>query len=273
MARSGAVVAAVHEAVRDAIRPGVTTGHLDDVAAAVVARAGATASFLGYGAAPGRRGFPATICVSVGDEVVHGIPSHDRVLVPGDVVSVDAGAVVEGYHSDSAATWVVGDADPAVSDLVARTRAAMWAGVRAAWVGGRLGDVSAAVEAAAAPHGIVREYVGHGVGRALHEDPQVPNHGRAGRGVRLAAGLVVAIEPMLTLGDPATDVLDDGWTVVTADGTTAAHWEHTVALTPDGPWVLTARSDEPAWPADEPERVPHEGEPWRSSHHVRTVAA
>jgi methionyl aminopeptidase len=172
------------------------------------------------------------------------------VLDEGDVISIDCGAIVDGFHGDSAVTLIVGEPDAAargVRELIDRTREAMWAGLRAADVGNRLGDISAAVEAVGVEHGygVVRGYTGHGIGRALHEDPSVPNHGPAGRGVKLGAGLVLAIEPMFNLGTAETQQLDDGWTVVTADGSLSAHWEHTVAITPDGPWVLTARSDEP----------------------------
>lgn len=269
MARAGRVVAQMHEAVRDAIRPGVSTADLDAVAERVARGAGAIPSFKGYGATPTRMGFPGTLCTSVNDEIVHGIPSPDRIVHEGDLVKIDAGAIVDGYHGDSAATWIVGESAPEeVVDLVARTREAMWAGLLQATTGNRLTDISAAVEAVALPHGygVVKEYVGHGIGRALHEDPQVPNYGRAGRGPKLVAGLVLAIEPMFNLGGAGTRVLDDDWTVVTADGTLSSHWEHTVAITDDGPWVLTARSDEPEWPLREPDRVPRGGEPWRSAH-------
>lgn len=244
MARAGAVVARAHDAVRDALAAGVTTQDLDAVAAEVIADAGATASFLGY------RGFPATLCVSVGDEVVHGIPG-DRVLRDGDVVSVDCGAVVDGFHADAAVTWVVGGdaaADEPTADLVATTHRALWAGLRACEPGNRLGDVGAAVQgvAEAGGYGISAGYVGHGIGRALHEDPSVPNRGTPGTGLLLVEGLVLAVEPMLALGGDATVKLDDGWTAVTADGSLAAHFEHTVAITRDGPWVLTAREDEPS---------------------------
>lgn len=244
MARAGAVVARAHEAVREALRPGMTTLDLDRVAERVILGEGATPSFKGY------HGFPATLCTSVNDEIVHGIPTADVVLDEGDVLSVDCGAVVDGFHGDAAVTWVVGgdDAcDPDTLALIEETREAMWAGIRACEVGNRLGDIGAAIEAVGrrGGRGVVRGYTGHGIGRALHEDPSVPNHGRAGRGMRLAAGLVLAIEPMFTAGDPATDVLADDWTVVAVDGSLSAHWEHTVALTPEGPWVLTAREDEP----------------------------
>lgn len=244
MARAGAVVARAHEAVREAVRPGATTLDLDRIAEKVIIGEGATPSFKGY------HGFPATLCTSVNDEVVHGIPSSDHVLEHGDVLSVDCGAIVDGFHGDAAVTWVVGgdDAvDPATRALIDETREAMWAGIRACEVGNHLGDIGAAIEAVGnrAGRGVVTGYTGHGIGRALHEDPSVPNHGRAGRGMRLTAGLVLAIEPMFTAGRAETAVLEDDWTVISVDGSLSAHWEHTVALTPEGPWVLTARSDEP----------------------------
>lgn len=255
MARAGKVVAGLHEILREAARPGVSTADLDAIAERECRSRGAVPSFKGY------RGFPATLCTSVNHEIVHGIPSPRVVLREGDLLKIDAGAIVDGYHGDSAVTWIVGGdgAVPAeVAALVERTRAGLWAGLSAAVAGGRLTDISAAVEAQALPHGygVVREYVGHGIGRALHEDPHVPNYGRPGRGPKLVPGLVLAVEPMFNLGTADTDVLDDDWTVVTADGALSSHWEHTVAVTPDGPWVLTARSDEPAWPLQEPGRVP-----------------
>ncbi|CAN5283890.1 type I methionyl aminopeptidase [soil metagenome] len=247
MAVAGKVVADLHEVLRESLRPGMSTADLDAIAEREVLSRGAVPSFKGY------RGFPATLCVSVNHQIVHGIPSPDVVLRDGDLVKIDAGAIVDGYHGDSAVTWIVGDGDvaPAVRDLVGRTRAGLWSGLRHARPGGRLTDISAAVEAHALPHGygVVREYVGHGIGRALHEDPQVPNYGRPGRGPKLSPGLVLAVEPMFNLGAAETRLLDDGWTVVTADGELSSHWEHTVAITEDGPWVLTARSDEPAWPS------------------------
>lgn len=252
MARAGKVVADVHEILREVVAPGVSTAQLDEIAEREVRGRGGIPSFKGY------RGFPATLCTSVNHEVVHGIPSPDVVLRDGDIIKIDAGAIIDGYHGDSACTWVVGDVDEKVHALVERTRAALWAGLVQARAGNRLTDISAAVEAHALPHGygVVREYVGHGIGRALHEDPQVPNYGRAGRGPKLVPGLVLAVEPMFNLGTAETEVLDDDWTVITADGALSSHWEHTVAVTEDGPWVLTARSDEPAWPLAEPARVP-----------------
>jgi methionyl aminopeptidase len=261
MARSGKVIADMHELVAEAVRPGVSTGELDRLAEDYIRAQGAVPAFKGYGAVGTRMPFPATLCASVNDEIVHGIPAPDRVLDEGDLIKIDAGCVLEGYYSDSAATWIVGGpqaVDPAVARLVEVTREGLWAGLLAARPSGRIGDISAAVEAVGTRHGygIVREYVGHGVGRSLHEDPQVPNHGRAGRGPKLAVGLVLAIEPMFNLGTERTATLEDEWTVVTADRSLSAHWEHTVAVTPDGPLVLTARSDETARPLEEPERIP-----------------
>ncbi|MPZ74220.1 MAG: type I methionyl aminopeptidase [Nitriliruptorales bacterium] len=266
MARAGKVVADVHEILRDLVRPGVSTAELDEVAERECRSRGAVPSFKGY------RGFPATLCTSVNAEIVHGIPSANVVLREGDLIKIDAGAIVEGYHGDSAVTWIVGgetSVAPQVADLVERTRAGLWAGLCAAQSGARLTDISAAVEAHALPHeyGVVQEYVGHGIGRALHEDPHVPNYGRAGRGPKLQPGLVIAVEPMFNLGTADTRVLDDDWTVVTADGALSSHWEHTVAITEDGPWVLTARSDEPAWPLREPHRVPTAGSDGEATRH------
>lgn len=237
MRRAGLVVADALDAVREALREGVTTAELDAVAAGVIAAAGASPSFLGY------HGYPATICVSVNDEIVHGIPGP-RVLAEGDVVSVDCGAIVEGWHGDAAFTAGVGSLTPENARLVELTEQALWAGLAQAVVGGRLSDIGHAVETtvrAAGPYGIVEEYVGHGIGTAMHMDPSVPNYGRPGHGPRLVAGMALAVEPMVTAGDRHTRLLDDDWTVVTADGGWAAHWEHTVALTPDGPWVTTDR--------------------------------
>ncbi|MGM0817873.1 MAG: type I methionyl aminopeptidase [Actinomycetota bacterium] len=255
MAETGALIAEVHEMLHEALEPGMSTADLDRMAEEAIRARGATPSFKGY------RGFPGSLCTSVNEQIVHGIPSADVVLRAGDLIKIDAGSIVDGYHSDSAVTWIVGGpeaAPQAVRDLVARTRAGLWAGILEARPGNRVTDISAAVEALALPHGygVVREYVGHGVGRALHEDPQVPNYGRAGRGPKLVPGLVIAIEPMFNLGTAETAVLDDDWTVVTGDGQVSAHWEHTVAITEEGPWVLTARSDEPARPLEDPAAVP-----------------
>lgn len=255
MAKAGKIVAKLHETLREAIRPGVSTLQLDRIAERELRSQGAIASFKGY------RGFPASLCTSVNSQIVHGIPAKQVVLREGDLIKIDAGAIVDGYHGDSAVTWIVGGPDTVseeVRALVERTRHGLWAGLLEARVGNRLTDISAAVEAHAIPYsyGVVREYVGHGIGRALHEDPHVPNYGRPGRGPRLAPGLVLAVEPMFNLGGAETRVLDDNWTVVTADSTLSAHWEHTVAITKNGPWVLTARADEPEWPLREPDRVP-----------------
>jgi len=236
MRAAGLVVGRTLEVLRSAVVPGVTLAELDALAERTIRDAGATPSFLGY------QGFPATICTSVNDVVVHGIPD-DTVVADGDLVSIDCGAVVDGWHGDAAVTVPVGEVGAAQRALVAATETAMWAGIAAARPGGRVGDVSAAVEAslrAAGYSGIVRDYTGHGIGTALHQAPDVPNVGRAGRGPRLVAGMVLAVEPMVTLGTDEVDVDDDEWTVRTLDGSRAAHSEHTVALGEDGPWVLTA---------------------------------
>jgi methionyl aminopeptidase len=229
----------VHDAlalVRQSARPGITTAELDALAEDSIRRAGAVPNFLGYGDPP----FPATTCISVNDEVVHGIPG-DRVLATGDVVSVDCGAAVDGWHADSAVTFVLGAVPPEVGRLLEATEEAMWRGVAAVRGGARVGDVSAAVQAHLEPrYGIVRDYTGHGIGTALHQPPDVPNTGRAGSGARIVEGMALAIEPMVVLGDPDTETAEDEWTVVTADGSLAAHFEHTVAVTAVGPWVITA---------------------------------
>jgi len=247
MHRAGQVVARVHEAMQRKIEPGMTTLDLDRIAADIIASHDATPSFKGY------RGFPASLCTSVNHEIVHGIPSKDVRLAEGDVISIDCGAIVDGYHGDSAVTLIVGDEEAApqpVRELIRITYESLWSGLEAAVAGNRLGDIGAAIEVHARPYGygVVREYVGHGIGRALHEDPSVPNYGTAGRGMKLSRGWVLAIEPMFNLGTRETRTLNDGWTVVTADGQVSAHWEHTVAITPDGPWILTAREDEPEHP-------------------------
>ncbi|RZS90388.1 methionyl aminopeptidase [Motilibacter rhizosphaerae] len=237
MRRAGLIVAEALAAMVGAARPGVTTRELDAVAERLIRSSGAVPSFLGY------HGFPATTCLSVGAEVVHGIPG-ERVLAEGEVLSLDCGAVYEGWHGDSALTVVVGgEPGDEVAGLLRACEDAMWAGIAAARDGAVLGDVSAAVEGgvrAAGAYGIVQGYGGHGIGTSMHMDPLVPNTGPAGRGPELVAGMALAIEPMVTLGSPDVVELDDGWTVVTADGSLAAHFEHTVAITPDGPWVLTA---------------------------------
>nr|WP_269205018.1 type I methionyl aminopeptidase [Motilibacter aurantiacus] len=236
MRRAGLVVADALAAMTRALSPGVTTKELDAVAEEVIRSAGAVPSFLGY------HGFPASTCLSVNEEVVHGIPGGRR-LQAGDVVSMDCGAIYEGWHGDSAVTVTVGVPTAEQAGLLAACEDAMWAGLAKAVVGGRLGDISAAVEQAArgrGAYGVVEGYGGHGIGSQMHMDPHVPNVGRAGRGPHLVAGMALAVEPMLTLGTHAVEELEDGWTVVTADGRLSAHFEHTVALTAEGPWVLTA---------------------------------
>jgi methionyl aminopeptidase len=237
MREAGVIVAAAIAATRAAVAPGVTTAELDAVAEGVIRGAGAVPSFLGY------HGFPATLCLSVNDEVVHGIPGA-RVIEDGDVVSIDCGAIVGGFHADSAITVCVGRATPEVVALVAATAEALDRGLAAVRDGARMSDIGAAIESYARPlgYGVVDDYTGHGIGRSLHEDPPVPNVAPRGpgRGLRLTTGLVIAIEPMLTLGSARVRMLDDDWTVVTQDGLPAAHFEHTIAITDDGPVVLTA---------------------------------
>ena len=234
MRRAGSVVAEMHEACTLAAKPGATTADLDAAAREVLARRGARSNFLGY------HGFPAVACISPNEVIVHGIPD-DRLIDEGDIVSVDCGAIVEGWHADAAITIPVGTIDDASKRLVDATRAALDAAIEQVSVGNRLGDIGAAVEgvASAAGFAVVREYVGHGIGTEMHEDPEVPNYGVAGRGMRLRSGMVLAIEPMLNAGKRTTRLLGDGWTVVTADGSRSAHFEHTVAITDNGPEVLT----------------------------------
>jgi methionyl aminopeptidase len=235
MREAGRVTARVLRLVGEAVRPGVTTKELDDVASAAIATAGAKAAFLGY------HGFPATICASRNGVVVHGIPGPAR-LVEGDIISVDVGAIVDGYYGDAACTFAVGTIDAETRRLLDATRASLEAGIGKCVAGMRLYDISAAVQhvAESAGFSVVREYVGHGIGREMHEEPQVPNYGTAGRGPTLQPGMVLAIEPMVNAGGPAVRQLDDGWTVVTADGSRSAHFEHTIAISEDGPMILTA---------------------------------
>jgi methionyl aminopeptidase len=252
MRASGRVLARAIAAGREVAVPGATTADVDAAVAAVIADAGATSNFLGYGGGPkGEGAFPATICASVNDEIVHGIPGP-RVLVEGDLLSIDAGCILDGWHSDSAISLHVG-APPAENGeaeqaLLAATATAMWAGIAAAKAGGRLGDISWAIEASVhrsavddgRKYGSVAGYGGHGIGTAMHMDPFVPNQGKRGKGVKLGPGMALAIEPMLTLGKSGTRELDDGWTVVTKDGSRAVHFEHTIAILSDGVSVLTA---------------------------------
>jgi methionyl aminopeptidase len=254
MREAGLVTAAALRAAVAAVEPGISTSELDSIAEREIRAAGAIPSFLGY------HGYPATICASVNDQIVHGIPGPDQVLRAGDVISVDCGAIVDGWHGDAAVTVRVpaDPADPAgvqagrpgpayqddeVAGLLDACERALWHGLAQAVPGGRLSDISHAIEQAAraaGPYGLIREYTGHGIGTQMHMDPPVPNYGRAGRGPMLAPGMTLAIEPMLVLGRPQTAVLEDDWTVVTVDGSWAAHFEHTVAITETGPWVLTS---------------------------------
>ena len=238
MRGAGLVVARAIGAVRAAVRPGVTTGELDAIAEDTIRSAGAIPSFLGY------HGFTGSICASINDEIVHGIPDPERTLAEGDNISIDCGAILQGWHGDSAVTVTVGPPSAEDAALIDVTERSMWAGLARAIAGGRLTDISHAVEEAvtaeAHPYGIVDHYGGHGIGTEMHQDPHVLNYGRPGRGPKLVPGLALAIEPMVTVGDPATVELEDGWTVVTKDGSRAAHFEHSVAITPQGPWVLTA---------------------------------
>jgi methionyl aminopeptidase len=240
MRRAGRVVGEVLDRIEAELRPGVSTAHLDAIAEAHIRASGGTPSFKGYPGINPKRPFPASVCISIDDEIVHGIPGQ-RTIRAGQIVSVDAGAIVDGWHGDAARTFYVGDPPPKVADLIDLTREAMLAGIAAAVPGNHIEDISAAVEAVAKTRGlgVIRQFVGHGIGTAMHEDPQVPNFrtGRPGR--KLEAGLCLAIEPMFTLGGFDTRILDDDWTVVTADGSLAAHFEHSIAVTDNGPEILT----------------------------------
>ncbi|MEU4421213.1 type I methionyl aminopeptidase [Actinoplanes sp. NPDC024001] len=242
MRAAGLVVAAALDAMRDAVAPGVSTADLDSVAEKVIRDAGAVPSFKGY------HGFPASICASVNEQVVHGIPSTELILREGDLISLDCGAILDGWHGDAAITVGVGETDPALLRMAEVAEDAMWAGIAAAARGaangrGRLTDISFNIEKVirkAGRYGIVDGYGGHGIGTEMHQDPHVLNHGKPGRGVRVVPGMALAIEPMITMGSPRTVELDDGWTVVTRDRSRAAHVEHTMALLDDGVWVTTA---------------------------------
>ncbi|EME99349.1 type I methionyl aminopeptidase [Streptomyces mobaraensis NBRC 13819 = DSM 40847] len=245
MREAGLVVAAIHAATREAAVPGATTKDLDDVARKVLAEHGAKSNFLGYG------GFPATICTSVNEVVVHGIPSAETVLKDGDIISIDAGAIVDGWHGDAAFTAFVGGGHaPELVELSRVTEESMWAGIAAVKNGNRLVDVSRAIETyirrqprpATGKYGIIEDYGGHGIGSEMHMDPHLLNYvsRKRGRGPKLVPGFCIAIEPMVSLGTPRTHVLEDEWTVLTDDLTWSSHWEHSVALTEDGPLVLTA---------------------------------
>jgi methionyl aminopeptidase len=237
MRRAGLVVADGLAAMSEAAVPGASTADLDAIGREVLRAAGASPSFLGY------HGYPAVICASVNERVVHGIPAAGEVLRDGDLVSIDFGAIVEGWHGDAAVTVAVGNAGPAALALSAACEKALWDGLATVRAGARLSDISHSIETSArasGPYGIVTGYGGHGIGTSMHMDPHILNYGRPGRGPRLETGMALAIEPMLTAGSHATRELDDGWTVATVDGSIAAHWEHTVAILADGPWVLTA---------------------------------
>jgi methionyl aminopeptidase len=241
MRHAGAILVDVLGVLAAELRPGASTIELDEIAERMIRDAGAIPSFLGYGGSRGTIPFPGSICVSINDEVVHGIPSGERRIRVGDVVGLDIGCIWQGWHADTARTFAIGQSSERVALLIDATRRGMEAGIAAAVPGSRLGDVGAAIEAVAHEHGygIVRPFVGHGIGTAMHEDPQVPNYGRPGTGMRIEAGMCFAIEPMFNLGGDDVALLDDGWTVVTADGSISAHFEDTIAVTPSGPEVLT----------------------------------
>lgn len=252
MYAAGQVVARTLSVLKSSVRPGITTDELDTIAEREIRAAGAVPSFLGYFE------YPASICTSVNEQVVHGIPGKSQVLKDGDIISIDCGAILNGWHGDSALSVGVGEIDPADQALLAACEASMWAGIGQAAAGNRLSDISYAVEKSvrgSGHYGLIREYTGHGIGTEMHMDPVVKNYGPPGRGPRLYAGMALAIEPMITRGGPEVAELDDGWTVVSVDGSRAAHFEHTVAITPDGPWVLTARDEERTRQSRHPERI------------------
>ena len=221
--------------IGEAIEPGVTTAELDRIAEKFIRSCGATPNFKGY------NGYPATACISINNEVIHGIPTAKRKIQNGDIVSVDLGALFEGYHGDNAATFACGDVSEEAKRLMDATRESLYEGVKMARAGDRIGDISNAIQSYVEARGysVVREYVGHGVGTSLHEAPEVPNFGTAGRGIRLMPGMTLAIEPMINIGKPDVKVLPDGWTVITKDGSLSAHFEHTIAVTSDGPQIMT----------------------------------
>ncbi len=231
------IVAAVLDDIRDKIRPGITTQTLDEFAEKVIVSSGAIPAFKGY------RGYPKTLCTSINSEVVHGIPSSKVTLRDGDILSIDVGAIVEGFYGDAAKTFPVGTVTQEAHRLITVTEEALGKGIAAAVPGGRLYDISAAVQAHVESNGfsVVREFVGHGIGRNMHEDPQIPNFGVSGQGPKLKTGMVLAIEPMVNRGGAATLVKEDGWTAVTVDGSLSAHFEHTIAVMPEGPWILSRK--------------------------------
>lgn len=235
MREAGRISAKALQLVGEAVEPGITTYELDKIAYDYIISEGAKPGFLGYG------GFPASACISINNQVIHGIPSKDVKICEGDIVSVDLGAVYEGYNGDNAATFACGDISDEAKRLIDATRESLYEGIRAARVGGRIGDISNAVQryVEARGYSVVKQFVGHGVGASLHEDPEVPNFGRAGHGVRLLPGMTLAIEPMVNIGTPDVSTLSDGWTVITKDGKLSAHFEHSIAVTNDGPVILT----------------------------------
>ncbi len=231
------IVATVLEDIRDVIRPGVSTQALDEFAEKLILTSGALPAFKGY------RGYPKTLCTSLNDQVVHGIPSKDVYLREGDIISVDVGSIVEGFYGDAAKTFPVGNVAPEAERLIRVTEEALYKGIEEAKPGNRLFDISYAVQkhVESNAYSVVREFVGHGIGRNMHEDPQVPNFGEPGQGPKIKSGMVLAIEPMVNRGGAATVVREDGWTAVTVDGSLSAHFEHTVAVMPEGPWILTRK--------------------------------
>ena len=239
MKEAGRISAKVLREVGAHVRPGISTLELDEMAEALIRLEGAKPAFKGYG------GFPGSICASVNEQIVHGIPSRNVILKEGDILSIDTGAIVDGWYGDNAWTYPVGKVSPTVDALLKVTEQCMWAGLEAAVAGNHLGDIGNAVQSIAEHHGygVVREYVGHGIGRNLHEDPNVPNYGRRHDGIELEVGMVLAIEPMINLGTHKTKQMSDGWLVCTRDGKPSAHFEKTVAITEDGPVILTTEKD------------------------------
>ena len=240
MRQAGHIVAKVLDVLKDACKPGITTAMLDEIARKEIVSLGGKPSFIGY------MDYPAHICTSFNEEIVHGIPS-DRKIEDGDVLSIDCGAIYEGYHGDSAISLCIGDVPEVTSKLVEDTRLSMVKGIESSLIGNRIGDISNAIQIYAEQrgYGIIREYVGHGIGTEMHQEPSVPNYGSSGKGLLLSKGLAIAIEPMLTLGDWQTKVGDDKWTVSTKDGSISAHWEHSIVVSEDGPEVLTSLTGRP----------------------------
>jgi methionyl aminopeptidase len=256
MREAGLVVGRTLQRLTEAVKPGITTAELDSIAEESIRSAGATPSFKGY------LGFPASICASVNEQIVHGIPSTSTVLREGDIISIDCGAIVDGWHGDSAVTVPVGEISTELRRLIEVCEEAMWRGLGAGLAGGRLSDIGHAVETyvrAQGGYGIVEEYVGHGIGTEMHMEPAVPNYGEPGHGPELVPGMCFAVEPMINLGTAETVLLDDEWTVITGDGRHSAHFEHTFAVTEDGPWVLTALDDDRGHTVPDTERGMRDG--------------